>query len=83
MSASQPATETPAGVAIGGMFGWRTPQDGDKEGFSIGLGLLLDAEGKTLADRFDDGQPLPDGATEIVFEDKARWSGVLFFTRTF
>ena len=72
-----------AGVAIGGMFGWKTPQDGDKEGFSIGLGLLLDAEGKTLADRFDDGQPLPDGATEIVFEDKARWSGVLFFTRTF
>ena len=72
-----------SGVAFGGMYGWKTTEGDVSKGFSVGLGVLLDSEGKTLASGFDDGQALPDGATAIVFEDEARWSAVLFFTRTF
>ena len=69
--------------STGAMFGWKDKKGGDPQGFSIGIGALLDDGVKSLADGFDAGQPLPPGETKIRFEEKARWSAILFFTRTF
>jgi hypothetical protein len=72
-----------AGVGFGFMFGWKSPDEAKGTGFSIGIGALLDNDIKALADGFEVGGSLPSGETEIRFESKARWSGILFFTRTF
>lgn len=67
----------------GVMFGWKDPDAGDPRGFSIGIGAVLDAGVKSLARGFEDGKRLPAGETSIRFEEKSRWSALLFFTRTF
>ena len=72
-----------AGVGLGFMVGWKSPDPTKGTGFSIGGGALPENSIRALADGFDDGKPLPPGETEIRFETKARWSYVLFFTRTF
>jgi len=72
-----------SGVAVGFMFGFRSKKPEDKEGFSIGIGAILDADVKTLADGFEEDEPLPPGETEIRFEKSARWSGLFFVTRSF
>jgi hypothetical protein len=69
--------------STGAMFGWKDKKDGDPQGFSVGIGALLDGGVKSLADGFEAGKPLPAGETKIRFEEKARWSAILFFTRTF
>lgn len=69
--------------SAGVMFGWQDPTDTSKAGFSVGIGALLDSDVKSLADGYEDGEPLPDGETEIRFRTESRWSGILFFTRTF
>ena len=72
-----------AGVGFGFMFGWKSPDPQKGTGFSLGLGALLDNNVSSLADGFEENAPLPPGETAIRFESKARWSAVLFFTRTF
>jgi hypothetical protein len=72
-----------AGVGLGFMFGWRTPQNTNGSGFSVGLGAILDANVKSLGDGFEENKPPPPGETSVRFEEKARWSALLFFTRTF
>jgi len=67
----------------GVMLGWKDPKNGENDGWSIGVGAVLDANVKSLADGFEEGKPLPAGETEIRFEEKSRWSALLFFTRTF
>ena len=67
----------------GVMFGWKDPRRGENDGWSIGIGAVLDANVNALAEGFEDGEPLPAGETEIRFEEKSRWSALLFFTRTF
>jgi hypothetical protein len=69
--------------STGAMFGWKDAKDGDPQGFSVGIGALLDGGVNSLADGFEAGKPLPAGETKIRFEEKARWSAILFFTRTF
>lgn len=69
--------------ALGVMVGWKDTKRTDSDGFSVGLGLLLDSDVKSLADGFEEGQPLPEGETEPQFEEKSRWGALLFFTRTF
>lgn len=69
--------------ALGAMFGWKSDVAGDSEGFSIGIGAMLDSDVSSLADGFEERQPLPMGETTISFESKSRWGSILFFTRTF
>ena len=73
-----------AGIAAGWMWGWkdfRLPATDDA--FTVGIGLILDDDIKDLADGFDEDKPLPEGETDIRFEEKARVGVVLLFTRSF
>ncbi|MGQ0546378.1 MAG: hypothetical protein ACT4P3_13745 [Betaproteobacteria bacterium] len=71
-----------SGIGIGFMYGEkRKPADSD--GFSLGVGAILDGKVKDLAEGFRRDQPLPAGETAVRFEEKARWSLLLFVTRTF
>lgn len=70
------------GVGFGGMWGVKGA-DADNTGFSIGVGAILDAGVKDLADGFNEGEALPEGQTAARFEEKSRWSGIVFVTRTF
>lgn len=69
--------------SAGVMFGWRSSKPEASAGFSVGVGALLDSEVKSLASGFQAGKPLPEGETQIRFEEKSRWSALIFFTRTF
>jgi len=69
--------------ALGVMFGRKSDEGERSEGFSVGIGAILDSDVKSLADGFKEGQPLPPGETQISFEEKSRWGALLFFTRTF
>ncbi|HET9864181.1 MAG TPA: hypothetical protein VFP37_12100, partial [Steroidobacteraceae bacterium] len=70
-----------SGVGAGWSIGFR---DKDKsEGFGISIGVMLDNDVTLLADGFKDGEPPPEGETDIRTESKSRISYVLFFTRTF
>jgi hypothetical protein len=71
-----------SGVAMGFMYGLKAKKD-DKDGFSVGAGVVLDAKVKDLASGFEKDQPPPAGETTVRIEEKNRWSGVLFVTRTF
>ncbi len=71
------------GVGIGFMYGWRGHDEKASDGFSVGIGAILDNDVRSLADGFDANQPLPSGETEIRYETKSRWSAILFVTRTF
>jgi len=70
-------------LGAGVMFGWKDPRADDSKGMSIGIGVVLDANVKSLAEGFEDGEALPAGETEIRFEESSRWSALLIFTRTF
>ena len=70
------------GVAIGFMYGRKT-EITSSEGFSVGIGAVLDADVNDLASGFVANQPPPGGETEVRLESKSRWSAVLFVTRTF
>jgi hypothetical protein len=69
--------------SAGVMFGWKDQKQESSGGFSIGVGALLDADVKSLASGFEVGEPPPGGETAIRYETSSRWSGVIFFTRTF
>lgn len=69
--------------ALGAMFGWKTDKEHESRGFSIGIGVLLDSDIKSLADGFDEGKPPPIGETAVKFETKSRWGALLFLTQTF
>ncbi len=72
-----------SGVGLGWMFGWRTREDQKGAGFSVGVGFILDADVKSLGKDFETNEPPPPGETSVRYEKKARWSALLFFTRTF
>jgi hypothetical protein len=72
-----------SGVGAGVMFGWRSQEDAKGSGFSIGLGAILDGDVKSLGEGFEENEPPPPGETSVRFEEKARWSALVFFTRTF
>ncbi len=65
------------------MFGWKDTKKGQSDGFSVGIGAILDSDVKSLADGFDEGKAPPAGETQVKFETKSRWAALLFFTRTF
>lgn len=71
------------GVALGWMFGFKSKKPQTDNGFSIGIGALLENDVRDLADGFHDGEPLPAGETEIRFIEEGRFSLVVFATRTF
>lgn len=70
-----------SGVGFGVMYGRRLA--GQSEGFSVGVGGMLDANVKGLADGFEENQPPPAGETVPRYKTESRWSGVLFVSRTF
>jgi len=71
------------GVGVGFMYGWRGNEEKASDGFSVGVGAILDNDMKALAGGFNANEPLPSGETDIRYETKARWSAILFVTRTF
>jgi hypothetical protein len=71
-----------SGVGMGFMYGFKA-KPSDPEGFSIGIGAILDADIKDLADGFKENQPVPTGETAIRYKSESRWSALIFFTRTF
>lgn len=71
-----------SGVGFGFMYGVKRGA-GDSDGFSIGVGAILDGNARDLAEGFKVDQPLPPGETTVRFEDKARWSALVFATMTF
>ena len=71
-----------AGVGFGWMFGYK-PNEQQKEGMSFALGAMLDSKVKNLAEGFRRNEAPPAGETTVRFEEKSRWSAILFVTRTF
>ena len=69
--------------STGVMFGWKDSRDPSSAGFSLGIGAILDADVQSLADGYEEGQPLPPGETSIRFKTESKWGAILFFTRTF
>jgi hypothetical protein len=65
------------------MVGWKDAAKADSQGFSVGLGAILDSDVTSLAKGFEEGKPLPPGETTIKYETKSQWSALIFFTRTF
>jgi hypothetical protein len=82
MAVSASSDNVLQGVGFGWMYGFK-PKEDTKEGFSIGLGAMLDSKVKTLASGFTKNEAPPAGEMTVRFEEKARWSAILFFTRTF
>ncbi len=72
-----------SGVGVGFMYGRKSRDPKETEGFSVGIGFILDNDVKTLADGFEEGAALPAGESGIRYEEKSRWSTLLFITRTF
>ncbi|TXG96129.1 MAG: hypothetical protein E6R08_10170 [Nevskiaceae bacterium] len=70
-----------SGVAMGWMAGIKTDPK-SASGYSLGVGALLDASVKDLADGFHDGQPAPGGATTVRFNTHSAWSALVFVTRS-
>jgi hypothetical protein len=76
------ADDVLSGVGFGFMYGYKRGAD-ESGGFSVGVGAILDGNVKDLAEGFKVDQPLPPGETTVRFEDKARWSALVFATMTF
>lgn len=58
--------KVPSGVGIGFLYGWKTAAT-DPEGFSIGLGAVLDADVKDMAAEFVLKEPPPANETAVRF----------------
>jgi hypothetical protein len=71
-----------SGVGMGFMYGFKA-NPSDSEGFSIGIGAILDADVKDLADGFKENSAAPSGETAIRYKSESRWSALIFVTRTF
>lgn len=69
--------------SLGLMLGWKEAGVPESQGFSIGVGAILDDGVTSLARGFKAGKPLPPGETSVRYEEKARWGGLLFCARTF
>lgn len=70
-------------IAAGVMVGWKGGVATDANGFSIGLGIIVDSDVTSLAPGFEVGKPLPAGEATVKYETKSRSGALLFFTRTF
>jgi hypothetical protein len=71
-----------SGVGMGFMYGLKAKTN-DADGFSVGAGVILDGKVKDLADGFKKNEAPPSGETQVRLEEKARWSYLMFVTRTF
>lgn len=71
-----------SGVGVGFMYGLKSKPT-DSDGFSVGIGAILDGKVKDLAEGFKINQPPPAGETTVRFEEKSRWSALMFVTKTF
>jgi hypothetical protein len=71
-----------SGVGVGLFYAMKTKPT-DAEGYVIGLGGILDGKVRSLADGFEENQPPPAGETEVRYKEEARWSALLFVSRTF
>lgn len=69
--------------STGVMFGWKDTRNPSSAGFSLGIGAILDSDVQSLANGYEEGQPLPSGETSIRFKTESKWGAILFFTRTF
>ncbi len=71
-----------SGVGFGFMYGAKTAET-EPDGFSVGVGAILDAKVKDLGNGFSADAAPPNSETSVRFSTKSRWSVVLFVTRTF
>lgn len=82
VAVSATADELLSGVGMGFMYGRKAKID-DSEGFSVGIGVILDGKVKDLGEGFVANEAPPEGETAVRFEEKSRWSALLFVSRTF
>jgi len=68
--------------SVGLMLGWR-PRGESGTAFGIGIGLVLDPSVQVLGDGLIEGQPLPDGETEIRFKTQSETGVGLFVSLSF
>lgn len=71
-----------SGVGLGFMYGRRNAIT-ETEGFSIGVGAVLDAAVRDLGDGFTANEPPPGAETTVRFATRSRWSLLLLVSRTF
>lgn len=74
------------GFTTGVMFGIKRKQNPSQtvfEAMTVGIGALLERDVKDLAKGYKEGQPTPDGTTNIEFETESRVSPVLIFGTAF
>lgn len=55
----------------------------DSDGFSVGIGALLDGKVKDLGEGFTADAPAPAGETTVRFRTRSRWAFVLVASSTF
>ena len=72
-----------SGVGLGLMYGLKSKDPGESDGFSIGIGAILDRDVKSLASGFTQDLAAPPGSSSVLLEEKSRWSWLVFVTRTF
>lgn len=82
MAVAATADKALSGVGVGWMYG-RKSKESDSDGFSVGIGVVLDGDIKDLAEGFEENEPPPGTETTVRFEEKSRWSALLIVTRTF
>lgn len=76
--------ESIAAVGGGWMWGWKDRQlPADANAFTLGVGVVVDLNVKTLGDDIHENRPLPEGETEVRFKERSRPSLMLIFTRSF
>ena len=71
-----------SGVGMGIIYGWKAKPT-ESDGFSVGIGAILDGGVKDLGDGFRVNEPPPAGETQVRYSEKARWAALVFVTRTF
>jgi hypothetical protein len=57
---------------LGALVGLR-PDAKSSTSLNLGIGALLDPKVRVLGDGIVEGQPLPDGETEVRFRTEGRW----------
>jgi hypothetical protein len=71
-----------SGVGLGFMYGVKARSE-DSEGFSVGLGAILDGSVKSLGDGVVLNAAPPNGETAVRYETRGRWATLLFVSRSF
>jgi hypothetical protein len=71
-----------SGVGLGLMYGVKARAE-ESEGFSVGLGAILDGSVKSLGEGVVVNAAPPSGESAVRYETRGRWATLLFVSRSF